>query len=107
MIVEAGARIGAISGFFCAGMADVFATLRIAILHQSGEIRAAILNALDQQAVKISDPRSQALFDFFRSPGGLLVMLVFSLIVGLIIFILLGMIGGALGGAGLSRRDGK
>jgi hypothetical protein len=100
-----GARLGAICGFFCFGMTAILVALRVAILHEGGKIRATLLDVIQQQAARYSDPQFQPTLDFFRSPPGLLVMLVFSLIVGLVIFILLGMMGGALGGAGLGRRD--
>ncbi|HXJ86282.1 MAG TPA: hypothetical protein VMS18_05660 [Candidatus Binatia bacterium] len=100
-----GARLGAICGFFCFGMTAILAALRVAILHEGGKIRATLLDVIQQQAARYPDPQFQPTLEFFRSPAGLLVMLVFSLIVGLIIFILLGMLGGTLGGVGLSRRD--
>jgi hypothetical protein len=100
-----GARLGAVCGFFCFGMTAILAALRVAILHEGGKIRATLLDFIQQQSVRYPDPQSQPTLDFLRSPAGLLMMCVFSLVVGLIIFVLLGMLGGALGGVGLSRRD--
>jgi len=100
-----GARLGAICGFFCFGMTAILVALRVAILHEGGKIRTALLDAIQQQSLRYPDPQFQTTLDFFRSPPGFLLMFVFSLIFGLIIFILLGMLGGALGGAGLGRRD--
>lgn len=100
-----GARIGAICGFFCFGMTVILGALRVAILHEGGKIRTTLLDLMQQQAGRYSDPQSQAMFEFFKSPTGFLLLLVFMFIFGLITLILLGMLGGALGGAGLSRRD--
>lgn len=100
-----GARLGAICGFFCFGMTAILAALRVAILHEGGKIRATLLDVIQQQSLRYPDPQLQTTLDFFRSPPGLLLMFVFSLIMALIVFILLGTLGGALGGAGLSRRD--
>jgi len=100
-----GARLGAICGFFCAGMTAILGALRVAALHEGGKIRAILLDSLQQQAGRYSDPEFQATLDFFRSPAGLVLMLVFFFIAGMIILILLGMLGGALGGASLGRRD--
>lgn len=105
MRARSGARLGAICGFFCSGITAILTALRVAILHEGGEIRAEFLKGIDQNALRYSDPQSQAVLDFFRSPAGLLLMLILFLIVAMIIFILLGMLGGALGGAGLGRRD--
>lgn len=100
-----GARLGAICGFFCAGMTTILGTLRVAALHEGDKIRTALLNIIQQQAGRYTDSQSQAALDFFRSPTGLLFLLLFMVIFGLITLILLGMLGGALGGASLSRRD--
>ena len=100
-----GARLGAICGFFCFGMTAILAALRVAILHEGGKIRGTLLEVIQQQSLRYPDPQLQPTLDFFRSPPGLLLMFVFSLIMVLIVFILLGTLGGALGGAGLSRRD--
>jgi hypothetical protein len=102
---RAGARLGAICGFFCSGMTAILAALRVAILHEGGKVRAVLLDALQQQAGRYSDPEFQATLDFFRSGTGLVLMLVFFFIFALIILILLGMLGGALGGASLGRHD--
>lgn len=100
-----GARLGAICGFFCAGMTAILGALRVAILHEGGKIRAILLNSIQQQAGRSSDPEFQASLDFFRSPAGLMLMLGFLFILVMIILILLAMLGGALGGTGLGRRD--
>lgn len=100
-----GARLGAICGFFCAGMTAILGALRVAILHEGGKIRAILLDALQQQSGRSTDPEFQASLDFFRSPTGLVLMLAFFLIMALIMLILLGMLGGALGGVGLGRRN--
>jgi hypothetical protein len=100
-----GARLGAVCGFFCAGMTAILGALRVAILHEGGKIRTFLLDALQQQSGRYPDAEFQASLDFFRSPTGLVVVLVFFFILALIILILLGMLGGALGGASLGRRD--
>jgi hypothetical protein len=100
-----GARLGAICGFFCAGMTAILGAFRVAILHEGGKIRTVLLAALQQQSGRYPDPEFQSSLDFFRSPTGLVLMLVFFFIMALIILILLGMLGGALGGVGLGRRD--
>jgi len=100
-----GARLGGVCGFFCGGMTAILGTLRVAILHEGGKIRAFLLDVVQQQSGRSAEPEFQASLDFFRSPTGLVVMLVFFFIVALILFILMGMLGGALGGVGTGRRD--
>lgn len=105
MHARAGARLGAICGVFCSAMTGIMVALRVAILHQGGEIRASLLNVVDQQSALHADPQSQIVFNFFRSTPGLLSMLVFSLIAVMVTLILLGMLGGVLGGVTLGHRD--
>lgn len=100
-----GARLGAICGFFCAGVTAILGAFRVAILHEGGKIRTVLLDSLQQQSGRYPNPEFQSSLDFFRSPTGLVLMLVFFFIVALILFILLGMLGGALGGVGQGRRD--
>ena len=100
-----GARLGAVCGFFYFGMYATLEAVRAVIVHEGGKIRTTLLDAIQQQSARYPDPQIQPMLDFFRSPAGLLLVLVLSLMVLLILFVLLGMLGGALGGAGLSRRD--
>jgi hypothetical protein len=107
-----GARLGAVCGFFCFGITAILGALRVTILHEGaqvrtavGEIRAALLQNLQQQAGRYSAEQLQASLDFVRSPSGLVVMLSFLFLLALIVFILIGMLGGALGGVGRGRRD--
>jgi hypothetical protein len=107
-----GARLGGVCGFFCFGITAILGALRVTILHEGaqvraavGEIRAALLQNLQLQAGRYSAEQLQASLDFVRSPGGLVVMLSFLFLLALILFILMGMLGGALGGVGTGRRD--
>jgi len=100
-----GARLGAICGLFCSGMMAVLVPLRVAVLHEGGEIRDALLEALRQSATKYTDPQFKPALDFMRSPAGLAFMVAFFLILVLVMLVLLGSLGGALGGAVLGRRD--
>ena len=99
-----GARLGALCGFFCFCMTAILAAIRVATLHEGGEIRRILTDAVQQQASRYSDPQLQASLDFMRSSAGLAFMMVLLAIFGLILFILLGTLGGAMGGAALGRR---
>ena len=100
-----GARLGALCGLFCSGMTAILAALRIAILHEGGEIRNALLERIQQTAARYPDPQFQAGLDFWRSSAGLTVMMAVLLIFGIVTFLLLGTLGGALGGTILGRRN--
>jgi hypothetical protein len=105
MTARIGARIGAVCGFFCFAITSILAAVRIALLGEGGVIRHALLDAVEQQASRYSDPQFQASLDFMRSSGGLVFMMAVLAIFGLALFIVLGMIGGAIGGASFGRRN--
>lgn len=101
---QAGAKLGAICGFFCFGMTAILAAVRVAILHESDAIRNFLLEAVRQTATRYSDPQFQEGLDFLRSSTGLAFMMILLLIIGLILSLVLGTLGGAVGGALLNRR---
>jgi len=99
-----GARLGGISGLLCFGMWAILEALAVAVLHKGPEIRKAMLAAVEQTASRYSDPQVQASIDFMRSPAGLTVMMIASLIVAFLACVILASIGGALAGAFFGRR---
>jgi len=99
-----GARLGGISGLLCFGMWAVLEALAVAVLHKGPEIRKAMLAAVEQTASRYSDPQVQASMDFMRSPAGLTVMMIATLIVAFLACVILASIGGALAGAFFGRR---
>jgi hypothetical protein len=105
MRAASGARLGAIAGMFCSGLTAVLLALRVLILQEAGEVRNALVEAIQQTAARYSDPQFQASLDFLRSPTGLVFMLVMFLIFGFVVWLILGTLGGAVGGAILGRRD--
>ncbi len=107
MVIKAGtgARLGAISGLFCFGMSAALEAIVVAVFHKGPEVRNAMLQVIQQAAAKSNDPQVTAALDYFKSPQGLAVMLLFALVSAFFASIILGSIGGALGGAFLGRRD--
>jgi hypothetical protein len=107
MVIKAGrgARLGAISGLFCFGMSAALEAMVVAVFHKGPEVRNAMLQVIQQAAAKSNDPQVTAALDYFKSPQGLAVMLLFALVSAFFASIILGSIGGALGGAFLGRRD--
>ncbi len=99
-----GARLGGISGLLCFGMWAILEALAVAVLHKGPEVRKVMLDAVEQQASRYSDPQFQATVDFMRSPAGVTVMMVGTLVVAFLACVILASIGGALAGAFLGRR---
>jgi len=102
---KVGARLGAVCGFFCFAMTSILESTAVLVLHQGGEIRRIMTDAIQQTASRYPDPQFQQTLDFMRSPGGMVFMMVFFLIFALAAFLVLGMLGGALGGAVFGRRN--
>jgi hypothetical protein len=103
----AGARLGALCGFFCFAMAAILQSLKVILFHQAGEIRRILLDGVQQTAARYPDPQYQPTLDFMRTPTGLVFMMVFFLIFAFLAFLVLGTLGGVLGGATLGRREPK
>ena len=99
-----GARLGALCGLFCSGMTAILEAFRVLVFRETDEIRRSMLDAIQQQATRYSDPQYQAGLDFMRSPAGLIFMMVCLLFFAFLLFLVLGTLGGALGGAILGRR---
>jgi hypothetical protein len=100
-----GARLGAMSGLFFFGMSTALVTLRVIFLHEGDELRRKLLEQVQQAAARYPDPQYQAGLDFFRSPAGLVFMVIFLLVFLFLACLVLGALGGVLGGTILGRRD--
>jgi hypothetical protein len=77
----------------------------VAILHRGGEIRNELISRIQQAASQTSDPQTLAMFDRFKTPGGLEFLMLFGLIFGFAAAIVLSGVGGALGAVIFGRRD--
>jgi hypothetical protein len=102
-----GAQVGAVSGLFSFGMGAIIEAVAVSLFRSGGQIRSKMLEAIQQAASRTTDPQAQQVFDYFKSPAGMAVMMIFVIVFALISFILLGGIGGALGGVFFGRRDRK
>ncbi len=100
-----GARIGALAGAIGGAMTSVLVAIKLAIFHEFGGIRQQMLDAVQQQAARYSDPQLQPTIDFLKSSGGLVLMVACGLVFVVATFFLLGTIGGAIGGAAFGRRN--
>jgi hypothetical protein len=100
-----GARLGALSGLLCFAMSAILETLTLALSHKGSLVRDKMLEAIQQAGVRTSDPQTQVMIDYFKSPVGLAIMTVFVLLFAFLALVILGSLGGALGGAALGRKD--
>ncbi len=101
----AGAGIGALAGLLWFAMSSILETLVVMILHKGPELRNELMVRIQQAASQTSDPQVVAIFERFKTEGGLEVLMLSGLFFAFLAAIVLGGLGGALGSAILGRRD--
>lgn len=100
-----GARLGALSGTFGFAFFAVFTAIEVLVFHSGGQLRAALLEAVQQSASRTSDPQAQQVLDYLKSPPGLALVMGIGLAVTFVIFLLLSSAGGAVTAVLLRRRE--
>jgi hypothetical protein len=100
-----GARLGAMSGLLLFGLSTLFETLTIIFLHKGAELRAEILDKVQQISQRYPSAQVQPFLDFVKSPEGFAFMMAGSVIFALVAFIALASIGGAISAAVMGRRN--
>jgi len=100
-----GAKLGAASGTLGFGIFAIFMAVEVLVLHTGGELRAALLQALEQSASRTSDPQAQQVLAYLKSPAGLALVMGLGLAFLFVFFLILSSLGGALGAAVLRRKE--
>ena len=100
-----GARLGAVSGILGFGLFSIFEGVKVLVFHRGGELRAAILQAIQQSAARTSDPQALQMLDYLKTDPGIVVMIGFSLFVMFAVFVIFLTLGGAIGAALLRAKD--
>jgi hypothetical protein len=91
-----GAKLGLATGAIGFGFFSLLLSIRITVFHKGDELRAVLINAVDQAAARSADPQTQAVATWLKSPDGLTFMIAASLFFTLIVFLILASLGGAL-----------
>ena len=102
---SSGAALGALGGLLWFAMSSIFEALLVIFLHKGPELRNELLAKIQQAASQTSDPQVVAVFERFKSQGGLEFLMLMGLVFAFLASIVLGSLGGAIGGAILGRRD--
>jgi hypothetical protein len=100
-----GVGLGALAGLLWFAMSSIFETSIVLFMHKGPELRTALIGKIQEAAAQTSDPQVLAVFDRFKTPGGLEFLMVMGLIFAFLASIALGGLGGALGATILGRRD--
>lgn len=99
-----GAQLGALSGMFGFGMFAIFTAIETFVFRSGGQLRSALLEAVQQSAARNPDPQAQQILDYLKTPTGLAVVMALGLVVMLVLFLVLSSASGALGAAWLRRK---
>lgn len=100
-----GAGLGALAGLLFFAIASIFEALLVLSLHKGPEIRHQLVERIQQAAAQTSDAQVQVMFDHFKTPGGLELLMILGLVFAFLAAIALGSLGGVLGGVIFGRRD--
>jgi len=100
-----GARLGALSGALGFGVFAIFTAIEMLIFRSGGQLRDALLQAIQQSAARSSDPQAQQVLEYLKSPQGLALMMVLGFIMMGLAFLIFSSLGGALAAALLRRKD--
>jgi hypothetical protein len=98
-----GARLGAMSGLLGFVMFTFFAAISASVAG-GAELRKTLMQAVEQSASRAADPQSRQVLEFFRSPQGLVAVMIAGLAFALVAFLILTSLGGAVGAALLRRK---
>jgi hypothetical protein len=100
-----GAKLGAVSGILGFGMFSILMALDLLVSRSGGQLRASLLQAVQQSAARSPDPQVQQMFEYLKTPAGLALIIVMGLVVTFVIFLILSAAGGALGAVLLRRKQ--
>jgi hypothetical protein len=101
-----GARLGALSGFFCFAITVLLVALASTVSDFRTKIREQILENVEKLAgSRPADPQIQAALDQLKTPEGFITALILASILLFVLSIVVASLGGALAAAVLGRRD--
>jgi len=100
-----GARLGAVSGVLGFGIFAVFTAIEMLVFHSGGQVRALLLETIEQQALRTSDPQAQQYVTYLKSPPGLALFMGLMLVAMFFIFLVFSSLGGSLAATLLRRRE--
>jgi len=98
-----GARLGALSAAL--GFGTLAAVLALLAVFRPGQIRASLLNAVQEYAARNPDPRMQQVLELFKTAEGFAVMMVLGLAMTFAAFLIFSSLGGVIGAVLLRRKD--
>jgi hypothetical protein len=100
-----GARLGMASGILGGIIFVALLSIGTVLLNAWDNIRDKLIEVVNQTAARNPDPQTQQALEFFKSPDGIVVLLITALIGTLLAFVVFSGLGGALGAVLLRRKE--
>lgn len=101
---KTGAALGSLGGLLWFAITAILETPVLLVTHKGGELRAELLARVQQAASQTTDPQALAIFERFKTPDGLQILMLIGIISALLAAIVLGGLGGTVAGMIFKRR---
>jgi len=100
-----GARLGMVTGILGGGIFAALLSIGTIAFRAWDTIRGKLFEVVDQTAARNPDAQAQQAMEFFKSPGGVVLLVISALIGTLLAFVIFSGLGGALGAALFKRKE--
>jgi hypothetical protein len=100
-----GAGLGALGGVLWFAVSSLLEVLTVIFLHKGPELRTELVARIQQAASQTNDPQVLAMFERFKTPGGLEFLMLAGLVFAFLASIILASLGGVLAAAIFGRVD--
>jgi hypothetical protein len=100
-----GARLGMASGILGGIIFVALLSIGTVLLRAWDNVRDKLIEVVNQTAARNPDPQTQQALEFFKSPDGIVLLLITALIGTLLAFVIFSGLGGALGAVLLRRKE--
>lgn len=102
---RAGFKFGALVGLFASPIFAVLRAAQIVASGEKGELKRAMIEKLQQAAANSPDPQAHQFADYFASPQGMAILMIFGLVFICVAFVLLSGVGGAISASLVRRKN--
>ena len=94
-----GARLGAMAGLMGFVIFGLLSLVQMLAMRGSGQLRAAMEQALKASAARSGNPEAQQMLQQFLTPEGMRLLIVLGIVLMLVLFVAVSTLGGAVAGA--------
>lgn len=102
-----GARLGAMAGLMGFVIFGLLSLVQILSLRGSGQLRAALEQALKTSAERSGNPEAQQMLQQFLTPEGMRLLIALGILLMLVLFVAASSLGGAIAATALSKRESR